>query len=64
MRNEWGLWIAQLKDDGVVVQARAKDLGTQGGEPVLVDGRLFVRRADCRTGNGNLTCLDLRPKED
>jgi outer membrane protein assembly factor BamB len=62
VRNEWGLWIARLKDDGVTVQTRVKDVGSQGNEPVLVEGRVFVRRVDCRSGRGNLTCLDLRAK--
>lgn len=45
-RNAWGLWIARRAGKGVTVQAYGKDLGPQGGEPVLVAGRLFVRRVD------------------
>ncbi len=68
--NRWGLWIARLTDSGVTVLAQAPGFEREGSEPVLVDGRLYVRQIALRhsyqdEGNapyakGNLICYDLR----
>ena len=67
-----GLWIAQLRPDGVTVTAHVAEaggkLGRMLGEPVLSGGRLFVRQLDddavaglspALKTSGNLFCLDV-----
>lgn len=71
--NPWGLWIARLKADNVEMLATVRQQNQKLlGEPVLVDGRLFIRQRDAQgdaglnqplgTSGGNLFCLDLRVK--
>jgi outer membrane protein assembly factor BamB len=73
--NSHGLWIAQLRNDGVQLLAHVPQAGAKLrrmlSEPILVDDRLFVRQLDADAkagllpvmgGNGNLMCLDLRQK--
>jgi outer membrane protein assembly factor BamB len=55
------LWIGQLKKDGLDILANGPGYGNvDGSEPVLVDGLLYVRKLS--TGDGNLSCYDLRTK--
>ena len=71
--NTWGLWIAQLSDTGVKVLAQGPGFEREGSEPVLVDGRLYVRQVALRHsfqnesngsyGRGNLICYDLRARD-
>jgi hypothetical protein len=50
-----------LKKDGLDILANGPGYGNvDGSEPVLVDGLLYVRKLS--TGDGNLSCYDLRTK--
>ncbi len=74
--NPWGLWIARLKLDGVEMLATIRlpsnhDHRKTLSEPVLVNGRLFIRQISADENYGlqyplgksaaSLICFDLRP---
>ena len=77
VRNTAGLWICRLRNDGLDVLTHVRSSEGQWNqfrfsEPVLVNGRLYLRdmdASDVKQGlygvlgaKGNLTCLDLKAR--